>query len=479
MLQRLESRLPKSAFWRNLTLVAGGTAAGQALSILASPVLSRLYGPDDFGLLSVYGSVTSIVAVVSSLSYHQAIPAPEKDEQGANLTVLALALVAVASLLTAVAVTAFHARLERYFAIAGFAKYVAAVPLGVFGLGAYEVLSQWAARKKAFGLLAKTSAQRSFLQTAIQLLGGLTKMGTLSLVVGQLFGQWGGTLQVARKSWRSDGDKFRAVSPTSLRETAHRFRRFPLFTLPGAMLNAVDANVAPLLFAHFFGGTVTGYFALGHRLIGVPFMLVGSSAQKVFYPAAASAKRTGTLAAETALTYQRLLRLVLPIVFVMTACAPELFVVLMGAKWREAGVYMQWLALRACFTMLVFPLTPLIFVLERQVAGTVFSGLQLVVRVSAVYVGSRYGDARLAVALLGVGTGLLWLGYLFYLFAISGNRVSVAVGQLLRETVFASVIACPIVVAKLLHATDLGVTLTAGIASLVGAVAVGRRSTAR
>jgi O-antigen/teichoic acid export membrane protein len=234
-----------------------------------------------------------------------------------------------------------------------------------------------------------------------------------------------------------------------------------------------------LLFAHFFGGAVTGYFALGHRLIAVPFMLVGSSAQKVFYPAAASAKRAGTLAAETALTYRRLLRLVLPIVFVMTACAPELFVVLMGAKWREAGVYMQWLALRACFTMLVFPLTPLIFVLERQAVGTLFSGLQLIVRVGAVYIGSRYGDARLAVGLLGVGTGLLWLGYLFYLFAISGNRVSVAIGQLLREALIASAIASPIVAAKLFHATDLGVTLTAGLASLAGVVIVGRRSTAR
>ncbi|MET0794242.1 MAG: oligosaccharide flippase family protein [Polyangiaceae bacterium] len=445
------------------------------LNIAASPVLSRLYGPGDFGLLSVYGSLISIVTVVSSLAYQQAIPAPDSHEDGANLTALSLTLVAFASLLSALGAALFHERLERYFAIPGFATYVAAVPVGVLGASAYEVLSQWAARKKAFGLIAKTSAQRSVLQTGIQLAGGFAKFGTVSLVVGQLFGQWGGTLQVARRSWQADAPTFRRIDWGTMWDAARRFRRFPAFTLPGAVLNAIDSNAAPLLFAHFFGATVTGYFALGNRLVSIPFMLVGSSAQRVFYPAAAAARHNGSLATETNETFHRLLRIVLPIVFVMTACAPELFVVLMGAKWREAGVYMQWLSLRACFTMLVFPLTPLIFVLNRQAVGTLFSGVQLVVRVGSVYVGARYGDARLAVALLGVGTGLLWLGYLIYLMSISGNRIPLAIAQLIRESVIAGLITSPILAAKLVHASDLLVTLTAGLASLIGVIVVARR----
>ncbi len=456
--------------------MAGGTAAGQAFTIAASPILSRLYGPGDFGLLSVYASVVSIAAVVSSLTYHHAIPAPETDEDGANLTVLSLVLVMLTTLGSGLVIAIFRTEFERAFGIPGLARYVVAVPLGVLGLSTYEVLSQWAARKKAFGVLAKTSAQRSLLQTSIQLIGGFANIGKVGLIFGQLMGQWGGTLQVARKSWRTDHETFRAITPGTVLKTAGRFRRFPQFTLPGAMLNAIDVNAAPLLFAHFFGATVTGYFALGNRLVSVPFMLIASSAQKVFYPAAAAAKHRGTLASETAETYLHLLRLVLPVVLVMTACAPELFTVLMGARWREAGVYMQWLSLRACFTMIVFPLTPLIFVLDRQVAGSIFSGMQLVVRIGAVVVGSRYGDARLAVLLLGVGTGSLWLGYLFYLLAISGNRVFDALGRLLWETAIALAIASPIVIAKLLHASDLSVTLTAGASGLFAAGSVVRRS---
>jgi O-antigen/teichoic acid export membrane protein len=324
-------------------------------------------------------------------------------------------------------------------------------------------------RKKTFGILAATNAQRSISQAAIQLAGGIAHVGPVGLIVGQLFSQWGGTVRVARKLWRADSDKFRSVTLHTIAAVGRRFRRFPILTLPQSLLNAIDNNVALLLFAHFFGATVTGYFALGNRLVSIPFALIGNSAQRVFYPAATAAQVNGTLARETADTYAHLLRLVLPIVLVMTACAPELFAVLMGAQWREAGVYMQWLSLRACFTMLVFPLVPLLFVLERHGVGTLFSGAQLVVRIGAVVVGGRLDDARLTVALLGVGTGLQWLAYLFYLLKISGNRVIDAIGRLLFEAMIAAAIASPIVAAKLLLASDLTVTIIAGFSAVIAA----------
>lgn len=476
LLQLLKSRLPKSAFWRNLTLMVGGSAVGQGLTIAASPALSRLYTPSDFGLLSVYTSITSIIVVVSTWSYHQAIPAPESDEDGASLTLLSLTLVLLTAVLASAVLAFGHEWVERFVGGAGFAPYFLVVPLGVVGASAYEIFSQWAARKRAFGDLARTSAQRGLAQAGTQLVLGFAKVGAPGLIAGQLLGQWSGTLRIARRAWREDRAALREASASSIVRTARRFRRFPMFTLPGSVLNALDANVAPLLFAHFFGSAVTGYFALGHRLVSVPFLLIASSAQKVFYPAAAKAKQQGTLAAETAQTYLNLLRVILPIVVLMTASAPEVFAIAMGAKWREAGVYMQWLSLRACFTMIVFPLTPLIFVLDRQAVGSLFSALQLVVRIGSVLIGSRYEDPRLAVGLLGTGTGLLWLGYMFYLLAISGANVPLAVRQLLAELLFALAISAPVFGLKLVTSNELAITAVTTVCGLLGLMIVVRRS---
>jgi len=240
-------------------------------------------------------------------------------------------------------------------------------------------------------------------------------------------------------------------------------------------LNALDANVAPLLFAHFFGATIAGYFSLGFRLLAIPFLLIASSAQKVFFPAAAAAKHEGRLAEETLNTFKSLMRLVLPTVFLLAASAPELFAVLLGKQWREAGVYMQWLSLRTCFTLLVFPLTPLIFVLDKQTMGSIFSGAQLLVRVGAIYIGSRYGDARLAIILLGAGTGAMWLAYLGYLLVISGNSLLDAIRFGLLEALISAALAAPIIAAKALHSSDWTVVIVTGVASAVALAVILRR----
>ena len=42
-----------------------GTAAGQAISVLLSPVLTRLYSPDEFGYLSLYSSLMMVLGGVA------------------------------------------------------------------------------------------------------------------------------------------------------------------------------------------------------------------------------------------------------------------------------------------------------------------------------------------------------------------------------------------------------------------------------
>jgi O-antigen/teichoic acid export membrane protein len=475
LIASLKARLPRNQFWRSLTIVAGGAALGQAASLLASPVLSRLYGPADFGLLAVYASVTSIGGVVSSLSYQLAIPVPKEDREAAGLSVIALLCVLSVGLLAAVGAAFARNSIDAWVHVVGFARYAWLLPLGVVGLGAYEVVSSWASRTKSFGALGRTSAERGLLQVGTQLAGGAAGLGPTGLVVGQLLGQWGGIWGVSRSLWRRDRETFRALRWKDLPRVALRYRRYPLLSVPAALLNALDANAAPLLFAHFFGAIVTGYFALGHRLLTIPFWLIGNSAQKVFFPAAAEAKHAGRLAEETDLTYRRLLCLVLPVVALLAASAPDLFTVLLGAKWREAGVYLQWISVRTCFTLVVFPLMPILYVMEKQAAGTLFNGLQLVVRVGAILIGTSYNDPRLSVMLLGTSTGLMWLVFLGYLLVLSGNSLLRAARRFGLEGGIACCLAAPIVVVKLAGASPTLVTaITVGL-SLLGAALVLKR----
>lgn len=474
-LQRFQRALPRSQFWRHLALVAGGTAAGQAASIVASPVLSRLYGPSDFGVLAVYASITGLIGAICAFSFHLAIPVATTDEDATKLLLLSLLSVILTSAVTAGCVLLLHAHVDGWVRVPGFEPFLFLVPLGVLGSGAYEALVQWASRHKAFGLIGMTSAGRSLLQVGAQLSGGWLRLGAGGLVTGQLLGQWSGTFQLARFVWKKDAAVVRTTTWGDVREVASKKRRYPMTALPGALLAALDAHSAPLLFAYFFGAATTGQFALGHRLLAIPFFLVGSSAQKVFAPAAALARQEGRLADETQQTFRRLLWLVFPMVFLLAISAPEVFTVVMGKAWSEAGTFMQWLSLRTCFTLLVFPLIPLVNVMEKQHVATLFSALQFAVRIGVIYIGSVFADAYLAVALLGICTGAMWLAYLGYILLLSGMTMKRSISLFVTESIVPALVASPVLAIKLGGASALTVTLAAGAAGAVALVLIMRR----
>jgi len=471
----LNARLPKHGFWRNLSVVAGGSAVGQALSVVAAPLLSRLYNPSDFGALALFTSMTSIAGAVSTLGYHFAISSPERDEDAADVLVVSILCVLACAPIAAAVALLFRGQILEWMKSPNFGGYLWAVPIGIVGIGVYEALTQWAARKKSFGLIGKTAAGRSLTQVAGQLSGGALHLGATGLIASQLLGQWGGIGRIARETWKHDASNFLHMRWRTLRAAAFLHRRFPMYSAPAILLSVLELNTTPLLFAHFFGSAVVGYYALGDRLMTIPVSLIANAAQKVFFPAAAVAEREGRLKDETLQTLRRLVRVVLPVVFLLAAAAPELFVVALGQQWREAGVYTRWIAARTCMSLVVFPIIPVLYVRQKQSASTAFHGLQLAVRLAAIYAGARVGSSHLAVAFLGAGTGFFWLIYLAYILVVSGNKLFTTAKVVGVESATALALVSPVIGAKVLGLPALVVAIVAAVDGALMALFVGRR----
>ena len=62
-----------------------GTALSNLLIILTTPLLTRLYTPEEFGVYSVFLSLLFIGTILVSLRYETAIPLPEDDDDAFHL----------------------------------------------------------------------------------------------------------------------------------------------------------------------------------------------------------------------------------------------------------------------------------------------------------------------------------------------------------------------------------------------------------
>jgi O-antigen/teichoic acid export membrane protein len=383
--------------------VVTGSIAGQGLVMLSYPFLTRLYDVAEFGLLTVFTSVITIISISSSAALNRAIPIPPADQEAADVAWTAMAAVMITTVLTAAVGLVAGPAVAELLGVPQLARYWWLVALTVFVLGAYNVLSVWMVRERSYGALGRRNVLLGVGQVATQVGLGLTQVRPLGLLlglgVGRLFG-FGGLL--------SGGGLLRQPLPSlaALRRTLRRYRRFPLLTVPSGLLNSGGLEVPLLVVSAFYGDARAGLLGLTVRVVAAPTMIIGQAISQVVTGESSAAIREprGTLASMLRYTVGRLLMVgALPAALLLIA-APWLFGVVFGPTWTEAGDYARILALAYLLQFAVNPIAGTLQLLERQGQSLAWAGARLLLTVSGPMVCGLIGAPVLvAIASLSIG----------------------------------------------------------------------------
>ena len=438
---QLRRLLPKNTFARSVSVLVGGTASAQLLLVLAAPILTRLYSPEDFGLLAVYASLLALIGVISSLRYELAIPLPEDDGEAANVAVLCLILVVISTILTGVLVLLMGSAIAAALGVPTLAGYLWLLPVGVLLTGFYSVFNYWAVRTKRFTTIAGTKLRQAVATLAIQL--AAFKLGGIALLLGQVAGQGVGTTTLGLPALKSAG--FKQVSWAGVKKAAGRYRRFPIFSTWAGFANTAGLQLPPLMFAALFSPAAAGLYTLANRVLTLPMNLVGGAIGQVFFANAAEAHRVGKLGPLVAQLHAKLAHIGLPPAILLMLLGPALFAFVFGEQWRQAGEFAQWMAPWLYLVFVSSPLSTLFAVAEAQLQGLAFQSILLVSRVAAIGVGAWVGDLTLTMMLFAGVSAVCWLGFLFWVAHIAGNSAKTMWHPTLHAAGFALIIASPVV----------------------------------
>lgn len=381
--------LPRGRFARGVTVVAGGAALGQAVTVLISPILTRLYSPEDFGVFGVYAAILGVITVVASLRYEYAIPLPEEDKTAANILVLCFVLLLGMTTLSWFVIQGLGSQIATWANVPGLKAYLWLIPLGVLGAGTYQILNYWAVRKRDFPRIARTRISRGVGRAAIQVGVGFASAGPLGLLLGQLAGETTGSVSLGLATWNKDRAPFKAVSLQGIRRAGSRYKRFPLFSSWGDLLDALGLQLPQILFAAFYGAQVAGWFALGQRVIAAPLNIVVDSVAQVYFGEAARLPRDDPKAMSRLflkLTGRLALIGGLPVA-VICALAPWFFTIVFGPGWEAAGRYVQIMGPMFAVRFAIVPLAHTLNILERQDLYLLWDGIRLVLVVGSLLAG--------------------------------------------------------------------------------------------
>jgi len=410
-----------SAFVRHVTLLMTGTAVAHLVTVLATPLLTRLYTPSDYGINAAYLAAVSVLGPMAALRYDFAIVAARDKRDAVLLRGLAMHLVALAAVLTFGLIAGLHwiggGNLLRHLGALAWL-----LPLSVLAAGAVVVLGSVLNRRQDYpGMVrGKLVAAWTSALAPIVWFAAVHRSTPEALIVGGLAGTTAAALLLTLRL--GPERLLPRVRWARYRVTARRYARFVRFNLVITGIDQLSAGI-PLWVLNDHGSTAIGaQFALANNMLRLPGVLVGQAVGQVMYEHAArlraSPEEVAALVRRNVLVLSLLA--LIPLAVVMAA-GPDLFALVFGAEWRIAGEYGRLLMPAVAVWFVASPLTLVPTATGHQDVLLRFISLNAVLRLGGLAIGLRQDSPGLAVLLLGAGEAASGIAFLIWLWRASAR----------------------------------------------------------
>ncbi len=378
-----------SEFNKNVAVLTSGTALAQAIPLLFSPLLTRLFTPEQFGELGLFMAASTTCAVLSTGRYELAIMIPKKDKEAKWLMRLAFYFV----LMTALFISSVAPVIQSKISWLGNREWVLLLGASVFVLGSAQTLHLWLSRQKKFKVIAAARTSEAIIIALLSLFFGYYYQWGFGLIVAIFVGQLVSASIMLGASWNEviSMVKERWPGVARLRVTAKKFRDFPRINGVHQVFDLLQRQGLAFIITPFFGTAVLGLYSTAFKSLRAPLAAIGASFAPVFYQEAAKTVNEGKSAEPIFKSVvSKLFVLAVPMFGVVYFFGEEIFAFVFGEEWGEAGFYAEIMAPWLFFNFLASPVSQFPLVANRQKTYLWFSvigntGAVLVLFVALVF----------------------------------------------------------------------------------------------
>jgi len=388
------SRLVPAGFARNVGMLVGGTALSQVILLVALPILTRIYSPDDFGILAIYMSCLAIISSVACLRLEIAIPLPEKDVQAVELVALAFFSASFITVGSIVCLLFFSAELAELLGKPNLAMYLWLLPVGLMGAASFAAIQYWASRKKQFSVIARARIQQSALGVGTQLLIGYFVVGPLGLIVGQIVIVTGGAFLLARTAWKDVRPLLSNISFTSLFSTLVEYKNFPKYSALETLCSNGAMQIPILVIAIYVAGPEVGFLLLAMKVMAAPMTLLGGAIGQVYLSQASERYRDGMLPQFTVGVLKNLCLIGAPLILAGGLLAPIVFPIIFGTEWQRAGDLTLCMVPWFIFQFMAAPISMALHITNNQRTALSLQLFGLSIRVVTVFIAAGFGAGQ-------------------------------------------------------------------------------------
>lgn len=369
---------------RHIVTLASGTIVAQIVGVAASPFLSRVYSPKEFGIFGSLLAITGIISTVSSLKYEMALVLERNEKKAYSLYVVCLTLLICTTLVCALGLKVVPIIMPN---LSIQPELLSILPFGsivIFCTGFYNIYNFRLNRERSYKLLAKARVLQRLSTVFIQVISGYLGATVLGLIFGNILGLIFSILLIILAKPAALKMRYK-LNITDILSITKKHHRFAIFTAPQNLLNSFSLNAPIYFLGYFFGLEVVGSYWFAMRILHLPGKLIGEATHQVFFRDAADlSEYPGKLKKRLVKILLFLLCMISLPTLIIIFRGPDLFVLFFGDKWMQAGKFSQWLSILFISAICMPPVTALCQIYNKQKWHLYFEGIQLIGRLAAL-----------------------------------------------------------------------------------------------
>lgn len=410
--------ITRSRLLRDVTLVSGGTAVGQAIALLVTPLLTRLYSPDVYGQASIFLSVIAVLVPTLTLTLPLGIVLPRTDHEARHLAAASVLFATISAVFITLLASFFMAEVARFTGIHEPAVFIWLIVPAILAGALQAIGQQWLIRHRDYKASAVAIMLGAIVGALVRTAFGLLLPISAGLVIGSAAtNTMHGFPALMRRGVTGSGVIPRVrLTTRRLGYLTRRYGDFIRYRVPNHLLNS-GSSYLPVIALGVASPQAAGFFALAKWIVDAPTTLIGDAVAGALSPRIVETIRTGRslfplLIKSTAL----LTGIGAPIFGTVFVFGPILFKVIFGAAWEPAGEYASLLAVWVFVGFANRPAVTAAAPLHIQSALLVYEVIATAMKIVAMYIGLKlYGDDLLAVKLFCVFGAVSYLGLIIWI----------------------------------------------------------------
>jgi O-antigen/teichoic acid export membrane protein len=329
--------LRSSIFARNVAILASGSFLAQAITIVASPILTRYYSPESFAVIALFMALASPILPALCGRYDMATVLAASRREGIQLLGLALSVSALFSLILLLLILAFHQSIVKFFNASILGTWLFLGPVFLFSSSIVTALRCFTNLNDNYSVISKITILQALITTVVSVALGFLGVDANGLLIGNFMGVFitcACLLCYYKKLFKTLA-QFRVKE---LFVVAKKYKDFPIFSATTSFLDGLAVALPVIFLAKYYPDNIVGYYALLVRVAQAPLSFVSNAVSQVLMK-----KTSELLYASANLTmYIRKVAVGLAGVVVLPALilmiwGPDLFASIFGESWRMAG----------------------------------------------------------------------------------------------------------------------------------------------